>query len=161
MANELENPVLVEEEELDQEDTLSERFMDWVRTELVWYAGSFTFHLLLISSLMLFGSPPTKYVQNDAPSFDADAEKPPEQKPDTDPVVQEKFDIGETPEDPTELNTDTLTAPQPGQVEQQEEYNDDSEVFEHKGGGTPGVAEGCGSAARADSTSWRGGPGRK
>ncbi|MGO8690707.1 MAG: prenyltransferase/squalene oxidase repeat-containing protein [Thermoguttaceae bacterium] len=138
MANELENPVLVEEEDLDQEDTLSERFMDWIRTELVWYAGSFTFHLLLISSIMLFGSPPPKIVQTDGTTFEGDAEKPPEQKADTDPVVQEKFDIGETPEDPTELNTDTLTT---GQVEQQEEYNDDSEVFEHKGGGTPGVAK--------------------
>ena len=62
MANELENPVLVEDDELDQEDTLSERFMDWVRTELVWYAGSFTFHLFLISLLLLFGSPAAKIV---------------------------------------------------------------------------------------------------
>ena len=27
--------------------------MDWVRTDLIWYAGSFTFHLLLMSSLLL------------------------------------------------------------------------------------------------------------
>ena len=30
-----------------------ERFLDWVRTELVWYAGSFSFHLLGLSVLLL------------------------------------------------------------------------------------------------------------
>ena len=59
MANEIENPVLVEEE-LDQEDTLSERFMDWVRTELIWYAGSFTFHLLLLSAHAALRQPAPK-----------------------------------------------------------------------------------------------------
>ena len=46
MAETANNPLPVEDEDQFQEETLSERFMDWVRTELVWYAGSFSFHLL-------------------------------------------------------------------------------------------------------------------
>jgi hypothetical protein len=142
MAKEIDNPELVDEEELDQEDTLGERFMDWVRTELVWYAGSFTFHLLLISSLMLFGTRASEVVVHDEPQFEADTQKPPEQKqPDVDPVVDKQYDIGETPEDPTELTTETLTAPPPGQVEQQEDYIDDSAGYEARGGGTTNAAK--------------------
>ena len=52
---------------LYQEDTLAERFMEWVRTELIWYAGSFTFHLLLLSSLLLLGNVAGKAIQSEAP----------------------------------------------------------------------------------------------
>ena len=51
-----ETVMVKKEEELYRDETLSERFMDWVRTELVWYAGSFTLHLLLISALLLLGN---------------------------------------------------------------------------------------------------------
>ena len=53
MAETANNPLPVEDEDQFQEETLSERFMDWVRTELVWYAGSFSFHLLALSVLLL------------------------------------------------------------------------------------------------------------
>ena len=56
------------------------------------------------------------------------------------PIVPEKierFDVGETPEDPTELNTDTLTLEKPAQLAQEAEFNDASEHFEHRGGGMP------------------------
>ena len=49
MAEAAVKPVPVEEEEQVQDDTFSARFMEWVRTELVWYAGSFTIHLLGLS----------------------------------------------------------------------------------------------------------------
>ena len=129
MAEAANNPEQVPEEELYQEDTLAERFMEWVRTELIWYAGSFTFHLLLLSSLLLLGNVAGKAIQGDAPGFDS-ADK--EEKTETDPPPLEKFDIGETPEDPTELTTETLTMEKPAVQAQTEEYNDDSEKFEHQ-----------------------------
>ena len=49
------------------------------------------------------------------------------------PKEIERFEVGETPEDPTELNTDTLTLEKPAQIAQEAEYNDESPVFEHQG----------------------------
>ena len=49
--------------------------------------------------------------------------------------------MGDTPEDPTELNTETLTMEKPAVVAVTEEYNDDSEKFEHQGGGTPDASK--------------------
>ncbi len=45
-----------DEEQYEDDDSLGARFMDWVRTELVWYAGSFTFHLFGLSLLLLIPS---------------------------------------------------------------------------------------------------------
>ena len=161
MAKELENPVLVEEEELDLEDTLSERFMDWVRTDLIWYAGSFTFHLLLMSSLLLFSVSSTVVTITDETSIEA-TEKKPKQKPETDPVPKDKMDLGEPPLDPTELNTDTLTMEKPAVPEVKEEYNDESEHFEHRGGGSLTATSGdptLGSGGGLNIKAW--GPGAK
>ena len=162
MAKELENPVLVEEEELDLEDSLSERFMDWVRTDLIWYAGSFTFHLLLMSTLLLFTVSSTVVtVTDEATSIEAQ-EKKPETKPETDPVPKDKMDLGEPPLDPTELTTETLTMDKPAVPEVKEEYNDESEHFEHRGGGSLTATSGDPRwAAAAGSTSRLGDRGRK
>ncbi len=45
------------------------------------------------------------------------------------------FDLGQTPLDPTELNTETLTMEKPAELGHQAEYNDDRDEFEHRGGG--------------------------
>ena len=47
---------LVADEDQPLDETLASRLMDWVRGELVWYAGSFTVHLLGLSLLLLMGS---------------------------------------------------------------------------------------------------------
>ena len=109
MAQDLENPALVEED-LEEGDSFSERFMDWVRTDLVWYAGSFTAHLLAMSLLLLLGNYAAKViVVGDAPSF----EESKVEKPEADPPPLEKFEIGETPEEPTRLDTESLTFEKP------------------------------------------------
>ena len=54
-----------------------------------------------------------------------------------DPAPLERFDIGETPEEPTELDTQTLTEDASTKIDTSEEYNDNGPVFEHQGGGTP------------------------
>ncbi len=138
MAEAANNPQQLPEEELYQEDSLAERFMEWVRTELIWYAGSFTFHLLLLSSLLLLGNVAARGIQGDAPGFDSTQN---EEEKTADPPPLDKFDIGETPEDPTELTTETLTMEKPAVAAQTEEYIDDSEKFEHQGGGTANASK--------------------
>jgi len=61
MAETTHNPLPVRDEEPLRKETRWECFLDWVRTELVWYAGSFSFHLLGLSLLLLlpnFGGSP-------------------------------------------------------------------------------------------------------
>jgi hypothetical protein len=132
MAEAVNNPEILEDEDQFQEETFGERFSDWVRTEFVWYAGSFAVHLIGLSMLLLLGSFMGPGSTGDAPSFqEAAAEEKPEEKKDF-----EKFDVGE-PEDtnPPELDVDPELE-KPAREAQQEEKNDDSAVFEHKGGGT-------------------------
>ena len=135
MAESTNNPLPVEDDDQFQEETLSERFMDWVRTELVWYAGSFSFHLLLLSMIMLI--PPSKHTDNpgDAPQFQSKVNDE-AQKDDPEKDTLEKVDIGEIEDKPPEeLNVDP-TLEKPGHEAVEAEYNDDSKVFEKKGGGT-------------------------
>jgi hypothetical protein len=49
----------------EYEESWKERFDDWVRTELVYYAGSFTFHLLALSLLLLMGNVAAKTIMSD------------------------------------------------------------------------------------------------
>jgi hypothetical protein len=132
----------VEDEDQFQEETLSERFMDWVRTELVWYAGSFSFHLLALSVLLLLPNFGSQNSPGDAPVLESKAD-------DVDKKEPEKFDkvdIGEIEDTPpAELDVDP-TLEKPAQAAQEAEYNDESKVFEHKGGGTATGMKDVGSA---------------
>ena len=133
MAEAANNPEPVAEEELCQGDSLAERFMEWVRTEAIWYAGSFTFHLLLLSSLLLLGNVAARAIQGDGPGFEP-AENL--EKPEKELAMPERIEIGDTPEEPTELTPETLTLEKPAIQAQTEEYNDDSKEFVRRGGGT-------------------------
>ena len=75
MAETANNPLPVGDEDQFQEETLSERFMDWVRTELVWYAGSFSFHLLALSVLLLLPNFGRQDNQGDAPVLESKADE--------------------------------------------------------------------------------------
>src|SRR5271157_5963582 len=122
-------PVLVEEE-LFQEETRWERFMDWVRTELVWYAGSFSFHLLALSILLLLPNFANQDNQGDAPVLESraeDVDKTPDKPLD-------RVDIGDIEPTPPAV-LDVTTMEKPAVAAQDAEYNDDSKVFEHEGGG--------------------------
>jgi len=103
----------------------------WVVEEGPWWLCSFVFHLVLVCSLALIGGKVVETFTEEAPSFE---EAVVEQPVDV-PKEIERFEIGETPEDPTELSTDTLTLERPAQIAQEAEYNDDSPIFEHRGGG--------------------------
>jgi hypothetical protein len=133
MAEVANNPSPIEDEDQFQEETLSERFMDWVRTELVWYAGSFSFHLLALSVLLLLPSISGQENQGDAPVLESKADEVEKKEPEK----FDKVDIGEIEDTPpAELDVDP-TLEKPAQQAQEAEYNDDSKIFEHKGGGTP------------------------
>ncbi len=124
--------VPIEGEEEPQEETLSERFMDWVRTELVWYAGSFTIHLLALSVLLLFGPIMTRTNQGDAPVFES---KAPDEVDKKEPDRFDKIDIGRidhNQDPPPDLD---LALEKPRQEAQEAENNDESKIFEHRGAG--------------------------
>ena len=126
-------PVIDESEDelYEDDDSLVGRFMEWVRTELVWYAGSFTVHLLGLSLLLLMGNFASKTIVGDAPSFD----EVQNDRDDKDMQKIEKFDIGDSEESqPTELDVDP-TLEKAGQQAQTEDYNDDNAVYTPKGGG--------------------------
>jgi len=111
-----------------------ERTRTWFFEEGPWWLCSFVFHLVLICSLALIGGKVVEKVIDEAPAFEeVEVER-------TEDVPQEieKFDIGETPLDPTELSTETLTLEKPAQLAQEERYYDDSPIFTERGGGMPG-----------------------
>jgi hypothetical protein len=106
----------------------------WVEEEGPWWLCSFVFHMVLVCSLALFGSSAVVAVVSDAPSFD-------EAKVDnvTEAPKVEHFELGETPEEPTELNTETLTMEPPGSIAQEEKKYDDNPVFMEGGGMSRGL----------------------
>ncbi len=131
MAEQVKDPVVIEDEDQLEDESFSERFMDWVRTEAVWYAGSFTVHLLGLSLLLLMGNISGPSGLGDAVNLEA-ADQEPEKK---EPERFDKFDAGEIEDTPpVELDVDP-TLEKVGQEAQTEEINDKSEKFEHKGGG--------------------------
>jgi hypothetical protein len=73
------------ENQSNEDSPLMERFYGWVQTEFVWYAGSFSFHLLGLAALLLLGSVAAKAVLDDAPVYEQTrleeptADKPPPQ----------------------------------------------------------------------------------
>ena len=100
------------EEDLEEGDTFSERFMDWVRTDLVWYAGSFTAPLAGVVILLLLGNVAAKViVVGDAPVLEeAKVEKPRPIRPPWRSSISAK-----RPKEPTRLDTESLTFEKPEQ----------------------------------------------
>jgi hypothetical protein len=110
-------------------------FADWMTREGAWWACSFVFHMLLMCAFLLMSSrvrPPTE--DQGAPSFDeANLE---DMKADQAKTLQEKFEVGNTPIEPTELNTDTLTLNQASSSEPvTADYIDNSATYSPAGGG--------------------------
>ena len=107
------------------------RIQSWIAEEGPWWLCSFVFHLVLVCSLALVSGKVVEKVVDEAPSFEeANIDKPVDV-----PKEIERFEVGETPEDPTELSTDTLSLEKPAQIAQDEKYYDDSATFHEAGGG--------------------------
>jgi len=119
------------------EITLMEQVAEWFREEGAWWLGSLVFHMLLLCVLAMITVKMAPEVFGGAPSLDAVEEQPLEEEKKEEKIDPEKpFDVAETPEEPTELSTETLTLEAPGQIEQTEKYYDDNPVFSEAGGGS-------------------------
>lgn len=70
----------------------------------------------------------------------------------------EHFEVGETPIEPTVLNTETLTEPPAATIEQDAQFNDNSAVFIEAGGGTASSGPSFGGLGGFDVTAIGGGP---
>jgi len=155
MAETANNPLPVEDEDQFQEETLSERFMDWVRTELVWYAGSFSFHLLALSVLLLLPNITSREDRGDAPVWESKADDADKKEPEQ---LDQKYLPGEIEDkQPPELNVDP-TLPPLAQAAQEAEYNDASDKFEHKGGGTASGSADLGASGGGGASAFGPGP---
>ncbi len=100
----------------------------WVAANGVWWASSVVGHVVVLSTvLLLLGKMATAPKEGDAPLFEArlDTEIPP---PELD-----HFEVGETPLDPTELNTETLSLVDAPKIEAESSTPDMSET---SGGGS-------------------------
>ncbi|HEX3658399.1 MAG TPA: prenyltransferase/squalene oxidase repeat-containing protein [Pirellulales bacterium] len=110
---------------------VSETLAAWIRHVGPFWAVSIAGHLvvLVIFGLVL-GTVHVAQKIMDAPEFEAEVETV---LPDQPPL--EHFEVGDTPLDATELTTETLTLNEAPQMEQTEQFNDNSAVFTEAGGG--------------------------
>src|SRR5688572_8381431 len=107
---------------------LYERARLWFVNQGVWWTASMFAHMaILIIAGLVLGTvhvaqklmPDTFETALEEPNLDGDLSR---------------FEVGETPLEPTVLDTESLTLEAP-QFEQTEQYNDNSAVFEERGGG--------------------------
>jgi hypothetical protein len=92
--------------------TFGERVKEWFFQEGAWWGASFVFHALLMVVLMLISKTVQTKIVDEAPSIEEaqlDKELTPENL--------EKFEVGDTPIDPAELNTETLTMNESPKIE--------------------------------------------
>jgi hypothetical protein len=102
-------------------------FSHWVMQVGVWYLVSMVFHTVaLIAAGLMLGSAVTSKPKSDATEFETKIDTT---IPDSDLT---RFEPGEPPIEPTVLDTESLSM---FQVEQTEQINDNSPVFQEAGGG--------------------------
>lgn len=103
----------------------------WWQSDSKWFGISMAAHGLVLLAVAFVPMATQTKEKTEAPSFESTQ---------VDTTTQEadftQFEIGEAPIDPTELSTESLTIMEAPAVEAQtEQYNDDSAVFEARGGG--------------------------
>jgi hypothetical protein len=126
-AQAVENPE--EEQFFDDSDSMMGMLSEWIRTQAPWWAVSFTVHMVGLASLLLLGRFAGQKANDEIPTFD-EAQQTPVVAPDLKP-----YELGDPQLDPSKLDTDSLMQMEPTQPAQTAQYNDDSPVFEERGGG--------------------------
>ena len=128
---------VMEEEEAGAADAGGWTMMDSIRTwfleDAAWWLSSFLFHMVLMCVLAFIGTEVKPTIVGDAPSF-TEAE----QQEDMPEPNLDNFEVGQTPEEPTELTTETLT------LNQAPPAMDASVETDPSGGGGMGIGEGVG-----------------
>ncbi len=146
------NATLLEDRRGEYSETWSERFMEWFQTEFVWYAGSFTFHLLAISALLLLGERAARVVVVEDPTV-IDVSAPAPKQPPPEPIT---FSMPEPEQPATPPEEKQFTLPEilpdkpppytyeegPGRPSQIGGDFDDRKDFVMGGDGTPLVMPG-------------------
>jgi hypothetical protein len=106
-----------------------DRAKAWLRENGAWWLGSFAGHLIILSLVLLVLGPITAAPKSDAPLFNVDMDSA---LPEPDLT---HFEVGEVPIEPSVLSTETLSMVEAPEIEQTEQINDDSPIFEAAGGG--------------------------
>ncbi len=103
----------------------------WAKENGKFWGVSVGMHVLIFAVLgVAIGAPQAKKLLQEVVFFDTEVDQAVEETPIT------HFDVGETPIEPTVLNTESLTEPPAATIEQDAQFNDNSAVFEEAGGGT-------------------------
>lgn len=110
-------------------DDLKTNVTAWIKQNGKFWSVSVGMHLVMFVILgVAIGAPAAKKLLQEVVFFDTEVDAAIEETPIT------HFEVGETPIEPTTLNTESLTEP-PSAMEQDAQYNDNSAVFEEAGGG--------------------------
>lgn len=108
---------------------------NWLKENGKFWGVSVGMHLVVFLILgVAIGAPQAKKLLQEVVFFDTEVDEAVEEAPIT------HFDVGETPIEPTVLNTETLTEPPAATIEQDAQFNDNSAVFEESGGGMASAA---------------------
>ncbi|MCC6127039.1 MAG: terpene cyclase/mutase family protein [Pirellulales bacterium] len=122
---------IAEPEWLEEELSLGERFKQWILHDSPSWMISALFHTVLLLLVGLFmGGQVIVDELTDATVIESANEE-------ADPKPLEPFDLAGTPEEPTELTTESLTMEPPAQEAREAiKYDDSGKPFEMEGGGT-------------------------
>ncbi len=102
---------------------------NWVKANASFWGASFGMHLVIFMILgVAIGAPHAGKLLEEVIFIDSEVDTADEQ------AAIEHFEVGETPLEPTVLNTESLTEP-PATIEQDAQYNDASAEFVEAGGG--------------------------
>lgn len=125
----------------------------WIKENGKFWGASVGMHVVIFVVLgVAIGAPHVKKVLEEVVFFDTEIEEAVEATP------VEHFEVGETPIEPTVLNTETLTEPPAATIEQDAQFNDSSAVFTEAGGGTASSGANLGGLGGFDVTAFGGGP---
>jgi hypothetical protein len=109
---------------------LKQQFREWVQANAKFWGVSLAAHVVILLVLgVVMGASAAGKLLEEVVFIDSEVDTAEEQPP------VEHFEIGETPIEPSVLNTETLTEP-PATIEQDAQYNDASAEFMESGGGT-------------------------
>ena len=110
----------------------------WIKTRGPWWLASVTVHtVIMVAAMFLLGTIVAPVVDGVAPSFEST-----QTEPVLEPVEIKDFEVGETPIEPSDLTTDTLTMTEQAVTGGEEQINGPAdEAFEEGdlGGGIAGA----------------------
>lgn len=127
--------------------------VSWFKANGKFWGVSIGMHLVIFVVLgVAIGAPQAKKLLQEVVFFDTEVDQAIEEAPIT------HFDVGETPVEPTVLNTESLTEPPAATIEQDAQFNDNSAVFEAAGGGSAATGASFGGLGGFDVQAFGAGP---